>query len=559
MIIPKKLLSLLSCMILPSVHAADFNPIWEPLTNQLQSFQMIAPVNVLNMNQGRQFASDSPYQLDFLNQNTNNNIHHQRFQIMYQGLPVFGYHMILHHYPDKPTLLTGHLIQNIEADLPSLKTSFSEKQILNLILEKQQLHPTDIRLPNIEKIIYINEQSHKASLAFKVSFVKNTPLSQPNFIINAQTGEILKQWNNLHTLKRGLGSGGNTRSPLGGLTYVSSPAANGQLPPFDVTVNGATCQMANSILQVRDYNQIDTNATNFPITIANEGHGGNPAIYNFACYNNGTNDQINGYADGNVAQSPSNDAMFHAYTTYEMLKNFYGVNQPLGTDLPLRIYTRVLQLDNAISWPTIKNSGLITSHQQLTIGGGNTVFYSMTLGTMAHELCHNVTGNHSDMIYAEQSGGMNEAFSDMCEMAVKSYIRSQLGYTWYWDGTTYHIGQNETQTQTPFRYLNNPALDGNSINNASSYTSTMNVHYSSGVFNRAFYLIASNNNIGPTNAFRYMVEANVNYWVPANTFAYGACGVIQAAVDNNVSNSNRSNIINAFSTVGVNCKLIKPE
>ena len=72
MISPKKLLSLLSCMILPSVHAADFNPIWEPLTSQLQSFQMIAPVDVLNMNQGRQFASDSPYQLDFLNQNTNN-------------------------------------------------------------------------------------------------------------------------------------------------------------------------------------------------------------------------------------------------------------------------------------------------------------------------------------------------------------------------------------------------------------------------------------------------------------------------------------------------------
>ena len=84
----------------------------------------------------------------------------------------------------------------------------------------------------------------------------------------------------------------------------------------------------------------------------------------------------------------------------------------------------------------------------------------------------------------------------------------------------------------------------------------MNVHYSSGVFNKAYYNAAVTYGFGPLPAFQYSLMANVNYWVPATTFAYGACGVIQAVYD---AGGNYQQMINAFNDVGVSCKLFSPE
>jgi len=40
-------------------------------------------------------------------------------------------------------------------------------------------------------------------------------------------------------------------------------------------------------------------------------------------------------------------------------------------------------------------------------------------------------------------------------------------------------------------YVDEPTKDGGSIGNAADYTSTLDVHYSSGVYNKAFYLLAT--------------------------------------------------------------------
>jgi len=55
------------------------------------------------------------------------------------------------------------------------------------------------------------------------------------------------------------------------------------------------------------------------------------------------------------------------------------------------------------------------------------------------------------------------------------------------------------------------------------------VHYSSGVYNRAFYLLSVTHGWTIKKAFRVMLDANKNYWIPATNFKSGACGVIQAA------------------------------
>ncbi len=59
-----------------------------------------------------------------------------------------------------------------------------------------------------------------------------------------------------------------------------------------------------------------------------------------------------------------------------------------------------------------------------------------------------------------------------------------------------------------FRYLIDPTMDGKSIGHADDFCPGMNVHYSSGVFNRAFYLLATTENWDVMKAFEVFVTAN---------------------------------------------------
>ena len=96
--------------------------------------------------------------------------------------------------------------------------------------------------------------------------------------------------------------------------------------------------------------------------------------------------------------------------------------------------------------------------------------------------------------------------------------------------------------------MNNPPLDGRSIDNAANFTSTLDVHYSSGVYNKAFYLLATKTGWNVQKAFQVMADANRFYWTAASTFNEGACGVQQAATNRGYS---ATDVASAFAAVGV--------
>jgi pseudolysin/vibriolysin len=98
--------------------------------------------------------------------------------------------------------------------------------------------------------------------------------------------------------------------------------------------------------------------------------------------------------------------------------------------------------------------------------------------------------------------------------------------------------------------MSNPSKDGRSINNASQMTSTMDPHYSSGVYNLAFYKLATTLNWNTKKAFQVMAHANDVYWTSTSTFNAGACGVEKAATDYGYG---AAAVTAAFSAVGVSC------
>lgn len=87
------------------------------------------------------------------------------------------------------------------------------------------------------------------------------------------------------------------------------------------------------------------------------------------------------------------------------------------------------------------------------------------------------------------------------------------------------------------------------MNHASQYYSGIDVHHSSGVFNRAFYLLANKSGWNVRKGFEVFAVANQLYWTPNSTFDQGGCGVVKAAQD---LNYNTADVVAAFNTVGVN-------
>src|SRR3546814_19851258 len=117
---------------------------------------------------------------------------------------------------------------------------------------------------------------------------------------------------------------------------------------------------------------------------------------------------------------------------------------------------------------------------------------------------------------------MNEAFSDMGGEATE----------YFWKGSNdFLVGPEIFKGAGALRYINNPPQDGSSIDNAANFTSSMDVHFSSGVYNKAFWKLATTAGWNTQKAFQVLARATALYWTTRSTFTSGACGVETAAPD----------------------------
>ncbi len=144
------------------------------------------------------------------------------------------------------------------------------------------------------------------------------------------------------------------------------------------------------------------------------------------------------------------------------------------------------------------------------------------------------------------SGGMNEAFSDMAGEATENFMKGTNDFL---------VGPEIFKGTGALRYMANPTQDGRSIDHASNFTSGLDVHLSSGVYNKAFYLLATKAGWSVRKAFEVMADANRLYWTANSTFNDGACGVEKAALARGYV---VADVTAAFSAVGVTCTTTTP-
>ena len=154
--------------------------------------------------------------------------------------------------------------------------------------------------------------------------------------------------------------------------------------------------------------------------------------------------------------------------------------------------------------------------------------FAGALDVVAHELTHGVTSNTANLIYRNQSGALNEAFSDI--FGEMTEARTNGAPDWV-------IG---TMLSAPLRNLKDPgALSfrfGQSYpSKMSEYFSTTEdnggVHINATIISHAFYLLAEglNGAIGIRDAERIFYRALAFHLVPASRFADARLACIRSA------------------------------
>ena len=100
-------------------------------------------------------------------------------------------------------------------------------------------------------------------------------------------------------------------------------------------------------------------------------------------------------------------------------------------------------------------------------------------------MSHGVTENTASLTYSGESGGLNEATSDIFGTMVEFYAANPNDPGDYYIGEEFDLANHEG-----FRRMDNPSLDGSSLSCWNSGAGNVDVHYSSGIGNHFFYLLA---------------------------------------------------------------------
>jgi Zn-dependent metalloprotease len=124
-------------------------------------------------------------------------------------------------------------------------------------------------------------------------------------------------------------------------------------------------------------------------------------------------------------------------------------------------------------------------------GDGVTVGPLVALDIAGHEMSHGVNSTSANLIYSGESGGLNEANSDILGTMVEFHANNAYDTPDYLIGEEVFLANvSGSASQRALRYMFKPSIDGRSPNCYAGTLGTLDVHYSSGVANLFFYLLA---------------------------------------------------------------------
>ncbi|MGW2963473.1 M4 family metallopeptidase [Streptomyces sp. NPDC001220] len=381
---------------------------------------------------------------------------HTRYERTYAGLPVLGGDLVV------DTAKSGATERVIKANNHTLKVADLTPAVSAASAEKQAvsrartLGSTKSAADGARKVIWAG--SGTPVLAYETvvgGFQDDGTPNQLHVITDAATGKKLFEYQGIENVT----GTGNTQ--------------------YSGTVSLSTTQSGST------YNLTDGDRGGHKTYNLNHGTSGTGTLFSQSSntWGNGTTSN---------AATAGADAHYGAAETWDFYKNTFGrsgiKNNGVGA------YSRVHYGNSYVN--AFWDDGCFC----MTYGDGSGNADPLTaLDVAGHEMSHGVTSNTAGLNYSGESGGLNEATSDIFGTGVEFYAANSSDVGDYLIGEKIDINGDGT----PLRYMDKPSKDGGSADYWSSSVGGLDVHYSSGVANHFFYLLSEGSGAKVINGVSY--------------------------------------------------------
>jgi len=384
-----------------------------------------------------------------------NGAEHVRFSRTYAGLPVIGGDFVLH---SKNGLLTSVSQSLSSTTRPSVIPQISGDRAI--VEAGARFGSHFIGLPKSRLVIY--GLGTAPVLAHEVTFsgvkADQTPTDM-HYFVDAISGKVLNQWDTIETAVPGPDS-----SCTGAVAMVGSGKS---LTEGNVVLNTIQC---GTNFQLKDLTRGGGYTTN--LGGLTSGRGSIIVDSDNTWGNNGLTD----------SSTVAADAHYGVSKTWDYYKNVHGRNG-IGNN-------GVGALSRVHYGRSYFNAFWSDGCFCMTCGDGdNGVRYNplIALDVAGHEMSHGVTSRTAGLVYSGESGGLNEANSDINGTMVEYYANNPNDPGDYLIGEKIYVGNPGTKA---LRWMFKPSLDGTSPDCYAANIGDLNVHYSSGVANHFYYLLA---------------------------------------------------------------------
>ncbi|MCP9975081.1 M4 family metallopeptidase [Streptomyces somaliensis] len=380
---------------------------------------------------------------------------HTRYERTFAGLPVLGGDLVV---AENGSGRTESVTKASRAELKNVDTTAdvapaaAERQALAAARAEGSKASEPERAPR--KVVWLAEGRPVLAYETVVGGLQHdgTP-NELHVVTDATTGEKLYEW---QAVRNGIG---NTQ--------------------YSGQVTLGTAQSGSS------YTLTDT---------ARGGH----KTYNLNRGTSGTGTLFSGADDTWGNGTPSNmetagaDAHYGAALTWDYYKNVHGRAGIRGDGRAA--YSRVHYGNN------YANAFWSDDCFCMTYGDGDNNAKPLTsIDVAAHEMTHGLTSATAGLVYSNESGGLNEATSDIFAAAVEFYANNPKDIGDYLVGEKIDIRGNGT----PLRYMDKPSKDGSSKDYWYSGIGSIDVHHSSGPANHWFYLLSEGSGTKTVNGVTY--------------------------------------------------------
>ncbi|MFI9582393.1 M4 family metallopeptidase [Streptomyces sp. NPDC052236] len=376
---------------------------------------------------------------------------HTRYERTYAGLPVLGGDLVVAEtkgVTESVTKASRAALKNVDISA-DIAPPTAEQQALTAARAEGSAKLKADRAPR--KVVWMAQGAPKIAYETVVGGIQHdgTP-SELHVITDATTGAKLFEREAVET-----GTGN---------TQYSGQVTLGTAPSYTLT---------------------DTTRGSHKTYNLNRGTSGTGTLFS------GTDDVWGNGTPQNL-ETAGADAHYGAGVTWDYYKNVQGRTGIRGDGVGA--YSRV-HYGNAYVNAFWQDSCFCMTYGD---GAGNTKPLT-SIDVAAHEMTHGVTSNTAGLNYSGESGGLNEATSDIFAAAVEFYAANAQDVGDYLVGEKIDIRGNGT----PLRYMDKPSRDGSSKDAWYSGIGSIDVHYSSGPANHWFYLLSEGSGTKTVNGVSY--------------------------------------------------------